>query len=100
LIGEFDLLGFYYPLEQDAFPDHFGSMTAFITAILREEIKAVKAGNIGLLEKLQEIRNRVYTSYLKNGIQSMLVQCKDRLADPFFQAFMPFFQSQMEEVGS
>lgn len=99
LVGEFDKLGFYYPLEQNEFPDHFGSMTAFITAALKEEIKAIQARDTKLKEQLQEVQHRVYTSYIKKGIIQMLEDCDDRLSDPFFQAFMPFFAQRMKDIA-
>lgn len=99
LVGEFDKLKFYYPLEQDEFPDHFGSMTAFITAALKEEVKAIEVGDTELQEQLQEVQQRVYTSYLRKGIQTMRQTCDEEAFEPFFRSFIPFFAESMEDIA-
>lgn len=98
LVGEFDKLGFYYPLEQDEFPDHFGSMTAFITAALKEEIKAVQSEDLELVEQVKMAQLNVYNLYLAKGAEKMLIQSEGKLADPFFKEFLPFYVETMKNI--
>lgn len=98
LIGEFDKLGFYYPLEQNEFPDHFGSVTAFITAALKEEVEASQSGDAELVEQLRTVQHEVYNTYLAKGIHKMLETCMSRLTDPFFKTFIPFYARGMEDI--
>ncbi|WP_217585776.1 molecular chaperone TorD family protein [Lentibacillus saliphilus] len=98
LIGEFDKLGFYYPLEQGEFPDHFGSVTAFLTAAVKEEIKALEANDETLAEKLLTMQHNVYDTYMKQGIEKMLAHGETKWADPFFKEFLPFYGENMKDI--
>ncbi|MUV36337.1 hypothetical protein JNUCC1_00139 [Lentibacillus sp. JNUCC-1] len=99
LVGDYDKFGFYYPLEQNEFPDHFGSVTAFITAALKSEIKAHEEGDAELASQLHNFRHHIYTTYLQKGIASMMTQCENRVSDPFFKAFLTFYQQSMEDIA-
>jgi len=100
LITTYDKLGFYYPLEQDEYPDHFGSLTAFITATITEEIKAQHENEEELVEDLQTIKEEVYEKYLKPGIDQMWESNKHKISDPFFEAFIPYFLSNIGYVSN
>lgn len=100
LIGTFDKLGFYYPLEQNEFPDHIGSLTAFVAAALAEETKALEQNDQQLASDLRDSREELYFTYIKPNIQKMWKHNKRKLADPFFKQFIPFYIDSMEEMIS
>jgi|SRR5690625_546373 len=100
LITAFDKLGFYYPLEKDQFPDHIGSLTAFITATIAEEIKALHEREEDRVQHLQAIKEEVYEKYLKPGIDQMWEMNKHKISDPFFKRFIPYFVSNIGFVSN
>lgn len=97
LVGTFDKLGFYYPLEQEEFPDHFGSLTAFITAAASEEVKALEKDDYELANQLRETQYEMYHAYLEPGIEKLWKRNKNKLADPFFKEFIPYYIASMGE---
>ena len=98
LIGTFDKLGFYYPLEQEELPDHFGSLTAFITAAASEEVKALEKGDRELAGQLRESQHEMYHTYLEPGIEKLWERNKGKLTDPFFKEFIPYYMACMGEI--
>lgn len=100
LITTFDQLGFYYPLEKDQFPDHIGSMTAFITATIVEEIKALQEEEEASVEKLEDIKQTIYLKYLKPTVERMWEENKHKISDPFFEDFIPYFISNIGFIAN
>lgn len=98
LIGEYEKFQFYYPLEEDVFPDHFGSVTGFITAILKAEVEAEQKEDLELSNQLKAIQRNIYTSYMKKGIKEMLEHAKGKVNDRYFQEFLYFYSESMEEI--
>lgn len=98
LIGEYEKFGFYYPLDQDQFPDHFGSITAFITATLKEEIKAIQANDDELILQLNKLKQQMYVSYLAKGIFNMTEHAKGKVEDQFFQEFLTYYAQNMKQI--
>lgn len=97
LIGAYDKVGFYYPLEQDEFPDHIGSLTAFITAAANEEIKAMEKDDFELAKQMNQLQVDIYYSYLEPTINKLWDNNKDKINDSFFKTFIPFYINAMEE---
>lgn len=100
LIGAFDKVGFYYPLEKEEFPDHIGSLTAFIAAAAKEEIEATKAKDAELATQMNDLQKEIYDSYLRIAINQLWGRYSDHIKDPFFKEFIPFFQSSMADLRS
>ncbi|HLR69721.1 MAG TPA: molecular chaperone TorD family protein [Virgibacillus sp.] len=98
LIGAFDKVGFYYPLEKDEFPDHIGSLTAFITAAAKKEIEATKEGNTELVKQMNELQQEIYESYLRIAINELWSRYKNHIQDSFFKEFVPFYLNAMEDL--
>ncbi|WP_284139152.1 MULTISPECIES: molecular chaperone TorD family protein [unclassified Virgibacillus] len=98
LIGAFDRIGFYYPLEKEEFPDHIGSITAFIAAATNEEVKAIQANDEELLQQLQNVQHEMYQDHLAPALQALWKTNHQKLSDPFFQAFLPYYMDQMEAL--
>lgn len=98
LIGAFDKVGFYYPLEMGEFPDHIGSLTAFISAAVKEEIKAREAKDNDHAEEMINLQQEIYNSYLGTAIHQLWGSYKDKINDPFFKEFMPFYMNAMDDL--
>lgn len=98
LIGEYEKFGFYYPLDQDQFPDHFGSITAFITATLKEQVKAMQVGDNELVEQLGDLKQQIYVRYLAKGIHEMTKQANGKTVDLFFQHFLTYYAGNMKQI--
>lgn len=98
LVGAFEKVGFYYPLEKDKFPDHIGSITAFIAALLHEEIKAYEQGNAELVESLQNLQKEVYEDYLHLALKRLWKHHEQTLDDPFFKHFLPYYMETVEMI--
>lgn len=98
LIGTFDKLGFYYPLEQDEFPDHIGSLTAFITAAISEEINAREKGDQELVGQIIEVKEEIYYNYIRPNIEKLWENNEQKVTDPFFKQFIPYYINSMEEM--
>ena len=82
LIGLYEKTGFYFPLEQNHLPDHFGSMTAFLSSVLQAEIKAEQEGDSEYLQKLENIEAEVLTQYIKPVIKPMLESAEAKVKHP------------------
>src|SRR5699024_10370943 len=98
LIGAFDKMGFYYTLEKEEFPDHIGSLTAFITAADKKEIEATKEDNTKLVKQMNELQQEIYESYLRIAINELWARYKEHIQDPFFKEFVPFYLNAMEDL--
>src|SRR5699024_5320190 len=98
LIGAFDKVGFYYPLEKDEFPDHIGSLTAFITAAAKKEIEATKKEKPELVKKINELKQKNNESYLRIAINELWSRYKNHIQDSFFKEFVPFYLNAMEDL--
>lgn len=97
LIGLYEKTGFYFPLEQDRLPDHFGSMTAFLSSILQAEIKAEQEGDSEYLRQLEEIEADVLNQYIQPVIMPMLETAGSKVKHPFFKDFLSFYADLMGE---
>ncbi|WP_246860876.1 molecular chaperone TorD family protein [Bacillus sp. REN3] len=96
LIGLYEKTGFYYPLEQDRFPDHFGSLTAFLSSVMKEEIEAEQEGDSQYLEQLEELEADVLHQYIQPVIRPLLQQAEMKVKHPFFKEFLRFYADMME----
>ena len=97
LIGLYERTGFYFPLEQDRLPDHFGSMTAFLSSVLQAEINSEQEGDSEYLQQLEEIEAEVLTQYIKPVIKLMLANADAKVKHPFFKEFLSFYAEMMSD---
>lgn len=98
LIGAFDKVGFYYPLEKEEFPDHIGSLTAFVAAATKEEVEAVKNEDNELAEQMNNLQKEIYEDYLEIAIKQLWGHYSNKVQDSFFREFIPFYLQAMEEL--
>lgn len=98
LIGAYEKVGYYYPAEIDELPDHIGSIIGFITALLREEIKATNENDTHLVTDIKKIQREVYEDYLRPGLNKMEKPLQITIDDSFFKNFMPFFYESLEMI--
>ncbi len=99
LIGAYEKLGFYYPLEREAFPDHIGSLTAFITATLKEEAVALEKGDHELVIELADARKEMYDKYLAPCLGVICKQHQHKFSDSFFNMFIPFYMEEIKGIA-
>jgi TorA maturation chaperone TorD len=97
LIGLYEKTSFYFPLEQDRLPDHFGSMTAFISSILQGEIEAEKEGDSEHLQQLEGIEAELMTRFIKPVLKPLLENAESKINHPFFKEFLSFYAEMMSE---
>lgn len=97
LIGLYEKTGFYFPLEQNRLPDHYGSMTAFLSSILQAEIKADQEGEREYLQQLEEIEAEVLKRYIQPSLNPMLKAAGLKIKHPFFKEFLSFYADLMGE---
>ncbi|MCM3124707.1 MULTISPECIES: molecular chaperone TorD family protein [unclassified Mesobacillus] len=97
LIGLYEKTAFYFPLEQDRLPDHFGSMTAFMSSILQGEIKAEQEGNQDYLKQLEKIEAEMLARFIKPVLKPMLDNAETKITLPFFKEFLSFYAEVMSE---
>ncbi|CAM3887424.1 molecular chaperone TorD family protein [Mesobacillus thioparans] len=97
LIGLYEKTAFYFPLEQDRLPDHFGSMTAFMNSILQGEIKAEKEGDMDNLQQLEEIEAEMLARFIKPVLKPLLDNADTKITLPFFKEFLSFYAGVMSE---
>lgn len=98
LIGLYEKTGFYFPLEQDRLPDHFGSMIAFLSSILQAEINAEQTGDNEFIKQLEEIEMDVLQKYIQPVIKPMLEMADAKVKHPFFKEFLNFYGDLMNEA--
>src|SRR5690625_2628436 len=98
LIGAFEKVGFYYPIEKEEFPDHIGSLTALISAAAKEEIKARKFEEEKLAEEMNNHQKEINESYLSKALYHLQKNHASRIDDPFFKEFLPFYINAMEDL--
>lgn len=97
LIGLYEKTGFLYPLEKERFPDHFGSLTAFLSSVIQEEIKAEQEGDREYLKQLEELEADVLRQYIQPVIKPMLEIAEGKVKHSFFKEFLGFYGELMNE---
>jgi TorA maturation chaperone TorD len=97
LIGLYEKTAFYFPLEQDRLPDHFGSMTAFMCSILQGEIEAEQEGEREYVQQLEEIEAEMLERFIKPVLKPMLEYAETKIKHPFFKEFLSFYSEMMSE---
>jgi hypothetical protein len=97
LIGLYEKTGFLYPLEEDRFPDHFGSLTAFLSSVIQEEIKAAQEGDSEYLKQLEKLEADVLRQYIQPVIKPMMGKAEGKMKHSFFKEFLGFYAELMSE---
>lgn len=98
LIGAYEKVGYYYPIENDELPDHIGSITGFLTALLQEEIKAYERGDQQLVKEVKQLQREVYHDYLKFALEKMEQSYKQKVDDQFFEHFLLYYKEILEMI--
>lgn len=91
LIGLYEKIGFFYPLDQGRYPDHFGCLTAFLSSLFQEEIKAYQEGDSELLAQLMELEFDVLHRYILPVMGPLLTDANQKINHPFFKEFLSFY---------
>lgn len=97
LIGHYEEMGFYYPLENNLYPDHLGCLMVFISSILQEQIKAVQDLDQELFAKLHALKNEIVMEYLYPILQPLQKYAENRVKHPFIKEFLNYFCQAAEK---
>ena len=97
LIGIFEKVGFYYPLEQKLYPDHIASLNVFLGAILQKEISAEKSDNEEELKRLQEMRSAILNQYIRPLLIGIKNVAKSKIQNLFLTEFINFSADFLEK---
>lgn len=98
LVSMYEKLGFYYPLEKEEFPDHFGSLTAFLAAGIKAEIDAINEGDQELIDSMRELQNELLTIYIVPTFTVFMQKAEARIEHPFFIAFLKNYMPLIKET--
>lgn len=98
LIGAYEKIDYYYPIEKDELPDHFGSVTGFITALLQQEIKAHEQNDRKLIAEIKQLQRDTYDDYLKAAIIKMEQYFNQMVDNQFFEHFLPYYIEILEVI--
>lgn len=97
LIGLYEKLGFYYPLEKSLYPDHFGCILTFINSIIGEQIKALEENDEQLYEQLVRLEMETSGQYIFSIKRSLREESDKKISHAFFKEFLNFFDEIMTE---
>lgn len=102
LIGIYEKMGFYYPLEENLYPDHLGCIMVFLTSLLQEQIKARQASDEQLYQKLADLKNEIFHEYIQPILSSLQKIALNNVKHPFLHEFLQYFCSTLskEEIFS
>lgn len=96
LIGLYEKTGFYYPLEKDLYPDHIGCLTAFLSSILFEQIKAIQEQDDLYSKTLIDIENEIVNQYIKPVLPRLLKEAKKKVDTPFLKEFLLYYSKMIK----
>ncbi|XJZ28914.1 molecular chaperone TorD family protein [Bacillota bacterium Lsc_1132] len=91
LIGTYEKVGFYYPLEKKLYPDHIASLSVFLGSIIREEIQAEKNEDQESLKPLQQMRIEVVEQYLTPLLNGLKNAAETKVHHAFLKEFIAFY---------
>lgn len=97
LIATYEKLGFFYPLEQEMYPDHIGCITAFIGAVQQEKVKAIQEEDADLFTQLESLETNIRNNYLFPLVEGMQEKGQKLLQHDFFKQFLHFQYELMKE---
>lgn len=102
LIGIYEKMGFYYPLETNLYPDHIGCIMVFLSSLLQEQIKANQESDEELYGKLDDLKNEILTDFIKPILSPLQKNAMNNIKHPFIHEFIQYFCSTLgkEEIFS
>lgn len=102
LIGIYEKMGFYYPLETNLYPDHLGCIMVFLTSLLQEQIKARQASDEELYQKLADLKKEILHEYIQPILSPLQKNALNNIKHPFINEFLQYFCSTLgkEEIFS
>lgn len=100
LIGIYEKVGFYYPLEQDRYPDHLGCLTYFISSTLQEQIKALQNEDESYYNEIVQLENKIRNEYIVPILDELIEQSNKKIRHQFFKEFLNFYKEVMQTEWS
>lgn len=97
LIVIYEKMGFYYPLENNLYPDHLGCLLVFISSVLQEQIKAMNNSDDELYKKLTNMKNEIFSEYIQPVLHPLQKNTWNHAKHPFIKEFLQYFCQVIEE---
>ena len=97
LIGHYEKMGYYFPLENNLYPDHLGCLMVFISSILQEQIKAVQSKNTKLSVEMSALKNELLSEYLYPILAPLQKSAENLVKHPFIKEFLNYFCHVVEK---
>jgi TorA maturation chaperone TorD len=91
LIGIYEKMGFYFPLEKKIYPDHIGCLNVFMEGIVREEITSQIKQDQALLNQLNSLREEITDQYLLPLIKGIKKDADKNIQLPFLREIVNFY---------
>lgn len=88
LIGNYEERGYYFPLQQQLYPDHIGCMIGFIGAIQKEKLRLLDLNEFDEVNSLKELELDVAKNYVWPLLHS--IRQRGAFKHPFFEKFLDF----------
>ncbi|UII56816.1 molecular chaperone TorD family protein [Cytobacillus spongiae] len=92
LIQLYESMGFYYPLENDRYPDHLGCITLFLSALVNEQLENEENYNV-----LVDIEREIVKKHIQPVLQMVVTEGSNKLHHPFLREFLFFYKETIEE---
>lgn len=100
LIGIYEKVGFYFPLEKKLYPDHIASLNVFFGSLMREAITAQTNDDQKYLKQLQEMQAEILNQYLLplgNGLKNA---ANNKIYNQFLKEFVDYYADFLEKEAN
>ncbi|MFO1443326.1 molecular chaperone TorD family protein [Bacillus sp. Bva_UNVM-123] len=91
LIGHYEKMGFYFPLEKQLYPDHTGCIMVFLSSLLQEQIKAKHDADEELYFQLDELKSEILTDFIEPILSQLQKNSLNNAKHPFINEFLQYF---------
>ncbi|CAH2715025.1 hypothetical protein BACCIP111895_02202 [Neobacillus rhizosphaerae] len=97
LIGLYEKLGFYYPLENNLYPDHLGCLMVFVRSLIQEQIKAKQDSDVELYNKLVDLEVEILSNYIQPMLKPLQKNASNHVQHPFIKEFLECFCQSLDK---
>lgn len=97
LIGHYEKMGFYFPLEKQLYPDHIGCIMVFLSSLLQEQIKAKHDSDEELYLQLNELKSEILTDFIEPILSQLQKNMLNNAKHPFINEFLQYFCRSLDK---
>ena len=97
LIGHYEKMGFYFPLEKQLYPDHIGCIMVFVSSLLQEQIKAKHDSDEELYLQLDELKSEILTDFIEPILSQLQKNMLNNAKHPFINEFLQYFCRSLDK---